>query len=75
VECHIDNLVGLSAHADMNDLHQWLSNFNEAPKMTFIVHGEVENSIALANYLRIDQGWDNVYIPNYLESFELFRGI
>lgn len=75
VECHIDNLVGLSAHADMNDLHQWLSNFNEAPKMTFIVHGEVENSIALANYLRIDQGWDNVYVPNYLESFELFRGI
>ncbi|MTI39463.1 MBL fold metallo-hydrolase RNA specificity domain-containing protein [Fulvivirga lutimaris] len=75
VKCHIDNLMGLSAHADMNELHQWLSNFTSPPKMTFVVHGEVENSIALANYLRMDSGWDNVYIPNYLESFELFRGI
>ena len=75
VKCHIETIHGLSAHADQSELHQWLSNFNASPKMTFITHGELENALALAHYLRIDQQWDNVYVPNYLESFELFRGI
>lgn len=75
IKCHIESIHGLSAHADQQELHQWLSNFEESPKMTFITHGELENSLALAHYLRIDRQWDNVYIPNYLESFELFRGI
>lgn len=75
IKCHIDCIHGLSAHADQQELHRWLSNFKDSPKMTFVTHGELENSLALAHYLRIDQQWDNVYVPNYLESFELFRGI
>jgi metallo-beta-lactamase family protein len=75
IKCHLDKLNGLSAHADQDELHQWLDNFQEAPKKTFVIHGEIENSLELAHYMRMDKKWDNVYIPNYLESFELFQGI
>jgi metallo-beta-lactamase family protein len=75
IKCHIEELTGLSAHADQEELHQWLSNFEKPPKKTFVVHGEIENSLTLAHYLRMDKDWENVYIPNYLEEFELFKGI
>ncbi len=75
IKCHVDVINGLSAHADMSELHTWLDNFSDSPKMTFVVHGETANSLALAHHLRMTKGWDNVYLPNYLESFELFRGI
>ncbi|MEQ8924778.1 MAG: MBL fold metallo-hydrolase [Fulvivirga sp.] len=75
VKCHVDIVSGLSAHADMSELHQWLDHLTSSPKMTFIVHGEAESSLALAHHLRIEKQWDNVYVPNYLESFDLFRGI
>ncbi len=75
IKCHVDILDGLSAHADKGELHRWLGNFTSQPKMTFIVHGEIENSLALAHHLRMDREWENVYVPNYLESFELFKGV
>lgn len=75
VKCNIEHLDGLSAHADKNELLHWLLNFDSAPKMTFIVHGEEQSSIALSNSLKNDLGWPNVFIPEYMEAFQLFNGV
>jgi metallo-beta-lactamase family protein len=74
VKCHIEHINGLSAHADKEELLQWLSNFEDKPKKTFIVHGEKESAETFAETIREKFQW-NVFVPQYLESFELFRGI
>lgn len=74
VKCKVVKLDGLSAHADSEELFNWLSVFKEAPKNTFIVHGEKESSQALAETIKEKLGW-NTFIPQYLESYQLFDGI
>ena len=75
VKCSVDYLNGLSAHADQEDLIHWLSHFKDSPKMTFIVHGEEPSSATLANTIHVKLEWNNVIIPEYLESFQLFENI
>ncbi len=75
VKCHVSQFNGLSAHADKSELIRWLGNFKSAPKMTFIVHGEVKSSQALQHTLKHDFEWQNVFLPAYLESFDLFQSI
>jgi len=75
VKCNIKQIDGLSAHADQSELLQWASRIKSAPKMTFIVHGELESSKTMASKLNEELDWPNVVIPEYLESFELFTGI
>lgn len=75
VKCHIEHLDGLSAHADKNELLTWLRNFHQQPKITFIVHGEEKSALTFSESIKNELGWPNVYIPEYLESFELFDSI
>ncbi|MDA0195172.1 MAG: MBL fold metallo-hydrolase [Bacteroidetes bacterium] len=75
VHSRISNIDGLSAHADQQNLLHWLDNISSAPKRTFVVHGEKENSEGLASKIRLEKGWDNVIVPQYLESLEIFEGI
>ena len=75
VKCHVRTIEGLSAHADRTELLSWVSNFETPPKMTFIVHGEFESATAFSKSIKKEFGWNNVYIPDYLESYELFDGI
>lgn len=74
VNAKVYPIVGLSAHADQDELMDWAEGFCDKPKITFIVHGEKENSEALAFKLKTDLGWNTV-IPEYMESFVLFEGI
>ncbi|MBX2896672.1 MAG: MBL fold metallo-hydrolase [Cyclobacteriaceae bacterium] len=73
VKCHVKTVNGLSAHADQAELLQWLNNFKESPKLTFITHGETASANTLAEKLKA-KNWNTV-IPRYLETFELFSGI
>ncbi len=73
VKCHVKTIHGLSAHADQSELLQWLDNFTDSPKFTFITHGETASANTLAEKLKA-KGW-NVVVPQYLETFELFDGI
>jgi metallo-beta-lactamase family protein len=75
VLCHVRQIEGLSAHADLEELLQWTKNFREPPKRTFVVHGEEESATAFANTLYEKYQWQNVFVPDYLESFELFQNI
>lgn len=74
VVCHVEKIEGLSAHADRSELLGWLINFNDHPKNTFIIHGELKSSEAFAKTIKEKLHW-NVHVPKYKESIELFRGI
>jgi metallo-beta-lactamase family protein len=64
----------MSGHADRGELFQWMSGFNEKPKITFTTHGEGNDLQLYAQAIRERFGW-NVLGPQYLESVQLFRGI
>lgn len=74
VKCNVEQIDGLSAHADRKELIEWLNGFEGSPKMTFVVHGEPEASQALARVIEHDLHW-NVIIPEYTETVVLFEGI
>ena len=74
VKCHIANMSAFSGHADRGELFQWMSGFEEKPKITFTVHGENPGMQAYAEEIRTRLGW-NVMQPDYLESVQLFTGI
>lgn len=42
VKAHIEKIEGISGHADQAGLLEWMSNFMEKPKHTFVVHGDDE---------------------------------
>jgi len=74
VYCDVQKVEGFSAHADRSELRQWLNGFESSPKMTFIVHGEIDAAVAMQNYIKDKLGW-NAMVPEYLESYKLFTGI
>lgn len=74
INCHVDYIAGFSAHADQQELVNWTDSLLSQPKMTFLVHGEEEAMTALKNKLE-ENGNQNVIIPEYLETFELFDGL
>lgn len=64
VRADIFTITGLSAHADENEILEWLEHFETAPRNTYLVHGEPEASIALAEAIRRRYGW-KVAIPEF----------
>jgi metallo-beta-lactamase family protein len=70
VGAKVEMISGYSGHADYNEILAWLMGFNRPPEKTFLVHGEPEAALALAEKIRSLLGWE-VVIPKYGESFEL----
>lgn len=66
----IETISDFSAHADYNEILKWLSNYESAPKRTFIVHGEPQASENLAQEIGKNLGWET-YIPSYEEEVQL----
>lgn len=57
VRARIENVDGLSAHADRNEILGWLKGFERPPEQTYVVHGEAAASRALAAAIERDFGW------------------
>jgi len=70
VRAQIRSMDSFSSHADSTEILKWLGKFNKAPKLTFVVHGEENSSIALADEIHRSLGW-KTHVPQYLESFDL----
>lgn len=70
VHAEIKKIDSLSAHADYNEILEWLSHFENSPKKVFVTHGELEAAQALKQKIEERFGW-LVVIPKYLESFDL----
>jgi metallo-beta-lactamase family protein len=62
----------LSAHADADEIMQWLRGFKRPPKHTFVVHGEPNASDVLRRRISVELGW-SVSVPEYRENVELTR--
>ncbi|AKG54083.1 metallo-beta-lactamase family protein RNA-specific [Dehalogenimonas sp. WBC-2] len=70
VKARIEQLHGLSAHADRTELLDWATGFPQPPRQVFITHGEEDAAKIFAEALRQRTGW-LVTVPQYQDSFEL----
>lgn len=62
VEAEIVTIEGYSAHADQNDLLNWVASFKRKPQKIFLNHGEPESQKVLAEKLKNELGL-NVEVP------------
>lgn len=70
VRAQIEQLSSLSAHADQSEILEWLSNFKEPPRTTFLVHGEPQSQEILQSRIEAELGW-KVHIPKHGETVPL----
>jgi metallo-beta-lactamase family protein len=71
LNAHVEVLNGFSGHADRNELLAWAEAITKRPRHTFLVHGEEESALALADGLRGEAGYDNVSVPELHETAAL----
>ena len=69
LNAQVATINGLSAHADRAELLEWTGHLQQRPSHTFIVHGEEDASLALADALRREQGFANVAVPQLGQKF------
>lgn len=67
VNAKVEVLSNMSAHADYEEILEWLANFNHHPKKVFITHGEPEAAAALKEKIESRFRWQCV-IPEYLQT-------
>lgn len=70
VRCHVERLQGMSAHGDYSELLNWLKDMPEAPRQTFVVHGEPEAASAMHQHLITKLNWQS-HIPQLNEAVML----
>ncbi|MDO4581055.1 MAG: MBL fold metallo-hydrolase [Bacillota bacterium] len=70
VKAHIFTMNGFSAHADKNEMLDWLSAFEHKPHKLFIVHGEENASLEFAELVKEKLGMDAV-VPFMGDTVEL----
>lgn len=70
VKCHVEELAGLSAHADQSETLEWLHGFRKAPEKVFINHGEPQAADALRVKLGHALGWKCV-VPSLNQEYSL----
>ena len=70
VNARIARINGFSAHADKEELFEWLSGLKKPPRKLFVVHGESEIANKFGDYIRKKTGWE-VAVPAYLDEVVL----
>jgi metallo-beta-lactamase family protein len=64
------SLSGYSAHADRNELRDWVRRLGGPIRRAFVVHGEPPALDAMATILK-EEGVREAVIPKHGESFDL----
>lgn len=71
VKAEVRSLDYYSAHADYNEIFEWLKCQNKSKiQQIFLVHGEVKTQDIFKQKM-LDQGYKNISIPHLREKFEL----
>ena len=70
VVARIARINGFSAHADKEELFEWLSGLKKPPRKLFVVHGEAESANKFGDYIREKTGWQ-VAVPAYQDEVVL----
>ena len=73
VQAKIENLPGISGHADVNQLTKCVSMFDPKPKRLFIVHGEDKVTEQFAAHIHEELGLE-AYAPFSGDAFDLLTG-
>lgn len=67
VKARVAQIQGFSAHADKEELLQWLGTLKKPPRKVFIVHGEAESAKHFGQFIHERTGWDTL-VPEYREE-------
>ncbi len=70
VNASIVNLPGISGHADINHLTDWMRHFENKPRRVFVVHGHDEVTDNFAQHLHAELGLDAI-APYSGDTFDL----
>jgi len=70
INARIVRINGFSAHADKEELLEWLSGLERPPRKVFVVHGESESAQHFGEFLRGKTGWQ-VDVPAYQDEIVL----
>ena len=73
VEAHIEQMDGMSAHADREGLIAWLNAFEEKPQQVFLVHGDDLVCNSFEQLLEKDYGY-KVKAPHSGSVYDLSAG-
>lgn len=66
VNCRVEKLNGMSAHADAGEIVRWLRTFPSPPATTYLVHGEPTAQEVLKTRITAELAW-NVQVPTHGE--------
>jgi len=67
IRASVSQVRGFSGHADADGLMQWMHSLPQAPKQTFVVHGEPDAADTLRLRIKDQLGW-SVRVPQHGES-------
>ncbi len=70
IHAQIEVISSFSAHADYEEILEWLHHFEVPPKKTFITHGEPAARLALKHKIEMELGWDCI-LPQYGQTEQL----
>jgi len=70
IRARIESMENLSGHADYGEILRWLEPFHQAPKQTFLVHGEPRAAQALREKITRKFHWE-VSVASYLQKVTL----
>ena len=70
VKAQVEQIHGISGHADRSTLLRWLRGFQSPPQRLVLTHGEEDQALGLAERVRSELGWE-VTVPEYREVVEL----
>ena len=68
VQARVETIHGLSAHADQNEILRWLGGFKQAPRTTYLVHGEPPAAKALGDLIASRLKWNTQVAQDGLEA-------
>lgn len=63
----VEQIHGLSGHADRSGLRRWVGAFRQPPRRVWIHHAEPAAAEAMLLYLRNELGWD-AELPQYQQT-------
>lgn len=70
VKAMIEKIDGFSAHADRDELLEWINGFKKLPKNIFLIHGEEDVINNFSEILKKKYPELKIIIPSYFDEFE-----
>lgn len=65
LHARVEKISGFSAHADQNELYQWISSIKSPPRKIFITHGEEKQADAFQKFLTGKKTDWSCVVPDY----------